>query len=228
MSKIKFKNSEEYFEVRNVFCAGRNYAAHIKEMTPEGKSAELPKVPVVFLKTTSSIVNGNCTVTIPEYEGEKISSNLQNEVELVILIGKDGINISEENTGQHIAGYAVGIDFTLRDLQSEAKAKGLPWSLSKSFINSAPVSEAIRKEDINEPGNLNISLKVNDEIKQQGNTSQMIFSINFIVHYISSVFGLKKGDIIFTGTPAGVTRLNTGDLVTAEIENIGMLKVEIG
>ena len=228
MSNIKFRNSDEYFEIQNVFCVGRNYADHITEMVQPGSNSDISKEPVVFLKTTSAIFTGDCTVRVPEFKSKKISNNLQNEVELVILIGKDGINIPEENAEEYIAGYAVGVDFTLRDIQSDEKAKGLPWTLSKSFINSTPVSEAIRKAELPEPCNLNIGLKVNGKTKQNGNTGQMIFSISYIIHYISSVFGLRRGDIIFTGTPSGVTKLEKGDIVTAYIENIGELRVNIG
>src|SRR5205085_2628569 len=167
-------------------------------------------------------------VKIPELNGKKISDNLQNEVELVIVIGKDGIAITENEAMNYIYGYAVGIDFTLRDIQAEEKKKGLPWTTAKGFLTSAPVSEIVKKEEIQNPESLNIRLKINGELKQSANTSMMIFKIKFVIHYISSIFGLQKGDIIFTGTPAGITKLNPGDKVEAEIESIGKLSVKIG
>jgi 2-keto-4-pentenoate hydratase/2-oxohepta-3-ene-1,7-dioic acid hydratase in catechol pathway len=127
----------------------------------------------------------------------------------------------------YIFGFAVGIDFTLRDIQAEMKKKGLPWAISKGFSGSAPVSEVVEKSKISDPQNLNITLKINGNLKQNANTSQMIFKINYIVHYVSSIFGLRKGDIIFTGTPAGITRLNQGDEIEAELEEVGKLNIKV-
>jgi 5-carboxymethyl-2-hydroxymuconate isomerase len=227
MGEICFRNSGERLAVQNVYCVGKNYIDHIKELdSPEIKS-EIPKEPVIFLKPNTSVVTNSQEITIPEFKGKKISVDLQNEVELVIIIGKDGINIAQEKTNEYISGYAVGIDFTLRDIQNEFKKKGLPWTLSKGFIGSAPLSEAVRSSELDNSENLNISLKINGVVKQNANTSQMIFKIGYVVHYISSVFGLRKGDLIFTGTPAGVTRLNSGDLLEAEIEKIGKLEIKV-
>lgn len=228
MSRIKVKNSKAVIEVQNVYCVGKNYIDHIKEFDTPDKPAEVPKEPVVFLKPNSAILTGWNVVKIPELNGKKISENLQNEVELVIIIGKDGVNIPESRAISYIFGYAVGIDFTLRDIQAEEKKKGLPWTVAKGFLTSAPVSEVVRKEQIPDAEKLNISLKVNGETKQSSNTSLMIFKISFIIHYISSIFSLKKGDIIFTGTPAGITKLNSGDDIEAEIENIGKLNILVG
>lgn len=228
MAELKIKNSNDTIEIQNIFCIGKNYLDHIKEFDTREKTAEIPKTPVVFLKPTSAVLNGSNVVTVPVFEGRKISDNLQNEVEMVIVIGKDGVNIPEDKAGDYILGYAVGIDFTLRDIQAEDKKKGLPWTVAKGFISSAPVSEVVRKENIGIAGNLDISLKINGEVKQSANTSLMMFKINFIIHYLSFIFGLKKGDIIFTGTPAGITKLNPGDIVEAEIQNIGKLNITIG
>lgn len=228
MAKIRIKGSNELFRAENIFCVGKNYVDHIKEFDTPEKAAEIPKTPVIFLKPTSALLIDSTIVKVPEVNGNKISDNLQNEVELVIAIGKDGINIPEDKAGEHIFGYAVGIDFTLRDLQAEDKKKGLPWTVSKGFMSSAPVSEIVMKETAGDAQNLDISLKINGETKQSANTSLMIFKINYIVHYLSCIFGLKKGDLIFTGTPAGITKLNTGDVVEAYIQNIGDLKITIG
>ncbi len=227
MGEIFFINSGERLAVQNVYCVGKNYIDHIKELdSPEIKS-EIPKEPIIFLKPNTSVVSSSTEIKIPEFKGKKISGDLQNEVELVVIIGKDGINITQEKANEYISGYAVGVDFTLRDIQSEFKKKGLPWTLSKGFIGSAPVSEAVLSGELGNPENLNISLKINGELKQNANTSQMIFKVGYVVHYISSVFGLRKGDLIFTGTPAGVTRLNSGDFVEAEIEKIGKLEIKV-
>lgn len=223
MSELKIKNSGQSLRCENVFCIGKNYAEHISEMGDNF----LPEEPVVFLKPSSSLTVNPSTVTIPSFAGRKISDDLQNEAELVVVIADDCNNVPVSDSGDFILGYAVGIDFTLRDLQSEAKKRGLPWTLSKGFRSSAPVSEIVLKENISDVNNLNISLSVNGEIKQSANTSQMIFKIDYIIHYLSSIFGLKKGDVIFTGTPSGVSRLSAGDIVKAEIESVGILEVRV-
>lgn len=227
MPSIKVRNSDDKIKVRNIYCVGKNYVDHIKEFNVPEKAAEIPKEPVIFLKPTSAMPNEPGIVKIPELDGRKISDNLQNEVELVIVIGREGTAIPEKEAFSHIYGYAVGIDFTLRDIQAEEKKKGLPWTTSKGFLTSAAVSEITGKEEVQNPETLNITLKINGDLKQNANTSLMIFKIKFIIHYISSIFGLQKGDLIFTGTPAGITKLNPGDNVEAEIERIGKLKVKV-
>jgi len=227
MSKLKVKNSSEVIEVQNVYCVGKNYLDHIREFDTPEKNAEIPQEPVIFLKPNSAVSCDSSIVKIPELKGRKMSDNLQNEVELVLIIGKDGLNIPESEALNHIYGYAVGIDFTLRDIQAEEKKRGLPWTLAKGFFTSAPVSEIVKKEDVGDAEDSDISLKINNEVKQSANTSQMIFKIKFIIHYISTIFSLKKGDIIFTGTPAGITKLNTGDKIEAEIEKIGKLNITV-
>jgi 2-keto-4-pentenoate hydratase/2-oxohepta-3-ene-1,7-dioic acid hydratase in catechol pathway len=214
--------------VRNIFCIGKNYLDHIKELDTPAKTAEVPKTPVVFLKPTSAIMTDRVMVTIPVFNGKPISNDLQNEVELVVIIGKGGYDIPAESAMEYVLGYAVGIDFTLRDIQSDAKAKGLPWEISKGFRFSSPVSEIVKKEEVGDPEKLGIRLKVNGVTKQDGNTSEMIFRISYIIHYLSSIFGLSEGDIIFTGTTAGVTKLYPGDIIEAEIDTIGKLNIKIG
>jgi len=227
MGEIRLKNSRETLEVQNVYCVGKNYIEHIKELDSPEISSEIPKEPVIFLKPNTSVISDGGEITIPELRGRKISGDLQNEIELVVVIGKGGKNISEADAHKYIGGYAVGIDFTLRDIQSEFKKKGLPWTLSKGFLRSAPISSVIHTNEIDNAENLNIRLKINGVLKQNANTSQMIFKIGYVIHYISSIFGLKKGDLIFTGTPAGVTRLNSGDYIEAEIEKIGKLEIKV-
>lgn len=228
MNIIRIKNSDETIDVENIYCVGKNYYEHIKEFEPKNAEVDIPKEPVIFLKPNTSLNTFGQIVKIPVWKGERISVDLQNEVELVVVISKDGINISESDAHEFIFGYAVGIDFTLRDIQSELKGKGLPWTLSKGFLSAACVSEAVKENEVKNVQDLRITLKVNNEIKQNSNTSEMIFGVNYIISYISSIFGLKKGDIIFTGTPAGVTTLREGDIVEASIENIGELKVHVG
>ena len=227
MAVIKFKNSSEELEVENVYCIGKNYLDHIIELDSPGIKSEVPEEPVIFLKTNTSVVNGAKEIKIPEFKGKKISDDLQNEVELVLIIGKDGENIPVQRAYDFVAGYAVGIDFTLRDRQNEFKKKGLPWTLSKGFKLSAPISEAIKTNDPAFADNLGIKLDINGVRKQDASTNLMIFKVDYIIHYISSIFGLRKGDLIFTGTPKGVTHLNIGDTVEAEIEHIGKLEIKV-
>ncbi|MEO8514740.1 MAG: fumarylacetoacetate hydrolase family protein [Ignavibacteria bacterium] len=228
MSSIKVKDSAEQIEVMNVFCVGKNYVDHINEMNVSGIANEIPETPVIFLKPSTAIETVGDVVKVPVLNGKPISNNLQNEVELVIVIGMDGDDIPEEKALEYIYGYAVGIDFTLRDLQNEMKKTGKPWAVAKGFKTSSPVSEIVKIENIKNVQDLSIKLSVNGEEKQSANTKLMIFSVKFIVHYLSSIFGLRKGDIIFTGTPAGVTQLKTGYKVSAEIQDIGNLNVTIG
>lgn len=224
MTNLKIKNSNKLFRVENVYCVGRNYPEHIKEMNYQ----ETPEEPVIFLKPNTAVVTSPGVIRIPDFKGKKISDNLQNELELVVAIGKKGRDIPEEKADEYIFGYCVGIDFTLRDLQTAAKQKGLPWATSKGFIGSAPVSEiVVGTEHCSVPTGLNLKLYINGEYKQGGNTSEMLFSVSYLIHYISSIFVLKKGDLIFTGTPAGVHKLNPGDVIEAEIESIGKLSVSM-
>lgn len=225
MGKIGIIGSDEFIEVENVYCIGKNYVEHIKEF--DDSKAEIPAEPIIFLKPNTSVRCNSEKISIPEFKGKKISDNLQNEVELVIVIGKNGEKVDEDKADDYILGYAAGIDFTLRDVQSEFKKKGLPWTLSKGFIGSAPVSEIKLKEKVRNPQNLKIQLSINGEVKQNSNTSLMIFNIGYLVYYISHIFGLKRGDLIFTGTPAGITKLNKSDIIHAEIENIGELNIKI-
>jgi 2-keto-4-pentenoate hydratase/2-oxohepta-3-ene-1,7-dioic acid hydratase in catechol pathway len=227
MSRIRIKNSDEYITVQNVYCVGKNYLDHIKEFDAENVINSVPVEPIIFLKPNTSVSCDSKSVSIPEFKGKNISDNLQNEVELVIVVGKDGKDIAQERAYDHILGYAVGIDFTLRDIQSELKKKGLPWTLSKGFWGSAPVSSITGKEESGGIEDKRISLQLNGETKQKGNTSEMIFKVPYLIYYISHIFGIRKGDLIFTGTPAGVTKLNKGDLVRAEIESIGELNIRV-
>jgi len=226
MAEIKVKGTDEKLRIENIYCIGRNYLEHIKEFDTPEKKLEAPKEPMVFLKPNTAAITADY-ISIPVLKGKKISDNLQNEVELVVVIGKDGVSIPKENAMEYVYGYAVGIDFTLRDVQAALKKEGMPWALSKGFLMSAPVSEIVKKEEVKNAENLCIRLKLNGEIKQDANTSMMIFKLPYLIHYISSIFGLKKGDMIFTGTPAGITKLNSGDKIEAEIETVGKLNVMV-
>lgn len=222
--KVKISGKNEFFEVNNVFCIGKNYFDHIKELG----SNEKPENPVVFLKPNSAIIQSGEKIRIPEIDGQKISNSLHYETEMVIAIGKDGVNVAENEARGYIFGYAIGLDMTLRDVQSAAKKKGLPWSTAKGFYSSSPLSEILQDDGKLSPMNMNLELLINNNRKQFGNTSVMIFNIYKLIAYISNIFHLQKGDLIFTGTPDGVGEVGKGDKLEAMLgDNLLKLNVEI-
>lgn len=217
MSVYTFLNSENTFGIGTMYCIGRNYAAHAKEM-----GARVPaERPLIFIKPPTAYTPNEGTVTIPSF-----STNMHHEVELVVIIGKDGNNISIENASEYIAGYAVGVDLTLRDVQTMAKQKGEPWSIAKSFRGSAPISVVIPANEI-DAGNADLRLFVNGELKQQGNTSAMERTVEQLVSIVSDIFGLRKGDCIFTGTPEGVAQIPNGATVRAELNTICVVEFTV-
>jgi len=217
MSRILFAASEKSFSVGKILCLGRNYAAHIQEM-----SAAVPESPIVFLKPSTAIIHGGENVVIP-----RISVDMHHEVEMVVVVGKRAKNVRVEDAYTYVDGYAVGLDMTLRDVQAEAKKKSLPWSVAKGFDTSAPVSYAVEKKKIANPHGLTLSLKVNGERRQHSSTANMIFRVDFVVSYLSTIFTLEPGDLIFTGTPEGVGSVHSGDLLEAELEAVGTLRVGV-
>ena len=180
-----------------------------------------------FLNLILQLLIAREKIKIPVIDGKNISENLQNEIEFVIAISKDGENIPEDKAEEYIFGYAIGLDMTLRDVQSNAKEKGLPWSVSKGFTTSAPISEIIPKELVKNPMNLDFDLYVNDNRIQFTNTSLMIFNIYKLISYISNIFSITKGDLIFTGTPAGISKLKSGDKLKAKLENYLTLEIQV-
>jgi len=185
-------------------------------------SAPVPESPVVFLKPATAIINDGENVVIPH-----MSADLHHEVEMVIVIGKQAKNVRVSDAYNYVDGYAVGLDMTLRDVQAEAKKKGLPWTVAKGFDTSAPVSYAVEKEKVANPHSLTLSLKVNGESRQHSSTANMIFKIDFLVSYLSTIFTLEPGDLIFTGTPEGVGPVRAGDVLEAELEAVGTLRVGV-
>lgn len=217
MKTVKALNSTEEFHVGKIVCVGRNYAEHAKEL-----GNEVPEFPIIFLKPSSAMIYSGGDVIHP-----KFSDNLHYELELVLLIGKDIKQADDKQAEDAIAGYGVGLDMTLRDLQNELKDKGNPWTLSKCFDTSAVVSDFILKKDYKLTLNEEIRLKVNGNVKQDGKLNQMIFKPVEIVKYISERMTLEKGDLIFTGTPAGVGRVVPGDRLEGEITSIGRIEAGI-
>jgi acylpyruvate hydrolase len=200
-----------------IFCVGRNYADHAKEL-----KNDLPTAPVIFMKPDTALLRENAAFYYPDF-----SKDIHHEVELVVKIDKEGKNIQEKFSSKYYNEIGVGIDFTARDLQNELKSKGLPWEISKAFNGSAAVSSFVNKSDLKELQNLKISLSINSEIKQSGNTKDMIFSIDTVIAYISQFFTLKKGDLIYTGTPAGVGSIKIGDKIKCFLEDNKMLDCEV-
>lgn len=202
-----------HLSAKTVYCIGRNYVAHAREL-----DNEVPDKPLIFLKPVSSITFDG-PILLPHQ-----SKDVHHEVELVVAIGKGGKNIPLDQATDHIAGYAVGIDITARDIQSQAKAKGHPWSVAKGFDTFAPLSSFIPSDEIADPQDIDLSLAVNGEVRQASNTSLMIFSVAELIHYLSGIFSLQPGDLIFTGTPEGVSPLQSGDNVQA---NLGFLNAHL-
>jgi 5-carboxymethyl-2-hydroxymuconate isomerase len=207
----------QHFSIGKILCIGRNYWEHIKEL---GNAP--PEAPVIFIKPASSVIGEGEAVVIPPY-----SHDCHHEAELALLIGRKGKDIPVDQAMEHIAGYGVGIDLTLRDVQGELKKKGLPWEIAKGFDTACPLSAFVEASKVADPQNLQIRLTVNGEIRQDGNTSMMIHSIPAIVSHMSGSFTLEPGDVILTGTPAGVSRIVSGDTLVAEIPGVATLRVSV-
>jgi len=199
-----------------IICVGRNYVEHIEEL-----QNEFPTSPVIFSKPDSAILRNNEAFYYPTF-----SNSIHHEVEVVLKISKLGKNIQEKFAHKYYDEIALGIDFTARDLQSELKAKGLPWDLAKGFNGSAPISEFVPKANYN-LNNLNFHLDVNSESRQIGNTGKMIYSFDYIISFISQYFTLKIGDLVYTGTPAGVAEVKVGDNLKGYLEKYLMFDFNI-
>lgn len=198
-----------HLQFGSIYCIGRNYARHIEEM-----KSERTEDPVVFLKPRSSLIFNKDSILLP-----KQSSNVHHEVELVLLISNQIKNISAKEAHKYIKAVAVGIDVTARDIQAEAKKSGLPWALAKGFDRFAPLGNLVELTTDIDLQNLDIEVSVNGEVRQKGNTSNMLFSANEIISYLSHQFTLYPGDLIFTGTPEGVSPIVDGDIIIASIGN---------
>ena len=217
MHTAKIVGTDREFAIGKILCIGRNYAEHIREL-----GNETPSAPVIFMKPASSVIGEGETIVIPPY-----SSDCHHEAELALLIGKRGKDIPPEQVMEHLAGFGVAIDLTLRDVQAELKKNGLPWEIAKGFDTACPLSTFVPRERIGDPQDLSIRLSVNGELRQDGSTALMIHSINAIVSYMSGIFTLEPGDVILTGTPAGVGPLKAGDQVVAEIPGVASLRVSV-
>lgn len=200
-----------------IICIGRNYVAHAKEL-----SNPVPEEPVFFLKPETALIPKKQPFYHPDF-----SDDVHYEVELVVRIDKVGKNIAEKFAHKYYSSIGVGIDFTARDVQQKCKEKGLPWEKAKAFDGSAPVSKFIPLSELKDKNNIGFGLEINGNKVQEGNSSQMIFTIDQIIAYISQFITLKIGDLIFTGTPAGVGKVNVGDQLVAFIEDKKMLQLNV-
>ena len=201
----------QYHSPQRIFCIGKNYAEHIKEL-----GGNAPSQPVVFMKPVSCLVSPGETIRMPTH-----GNNLHHEVEVVALIGTAGKNISESDAASHIAGLTLGLDLTLRDVQSNMKKKGWPWEISKAFDQSAPLGTWTPYDATLPLDNIPFQCSVNGSVRQTGNSGEMIFPISHLVHYLSGIWELKEGDLIFTGTPSGVGPLQPDDRVTLHSDLLG-------
>jgi 2-keto-4-pentenoate hydratase/2-oxohepta-3-ene-1,7-dioic acid hydratase in catechol pathway len=196
-----------------IIAIGRNYAEHAKEL-----NNPVPIVPVIFMKPDTALLKENKPFYHPDF-----SEDIHHEIEIVLKISKEGKNISEKFAGNYFEEIGLGVDFTARDIQQKHKEKGLPWELAKAFDGSAPISEFVPKSKFSDIYNLNFKLDINQETKQQGNTKDLLFSFESIIAFVSKYITLKKGDLIFTGTPQGVGKVNIGDHLEGHLENAKML-----
>ncbi|WP_418509654.1 fumarylacetoacetate hydrolase family protein [Corallibacter sp.] len=200
-----------------LICIGRNYTEHIKEL-----ENEKPSDPVVFLKPDTAILLKKQPFFIPDF-----SNDVHHEVEVLVKINKVGKYIDKKFAHKYYDEVGLGIDFTARDLQSKLKEKGLPWEKAKAFDGAAVVGKWVSKSDFSDINQLNFSLEKNEKVVQTGNTSHMLWKIDEIIEYVSKYFTLKIGDIIFTGTPAGVGRVDANDKLRGFLENKEMFSITV-
>ena len=208
--------SDARFPVGRIYCVGRNYAEHAREMGHDPDR----EPPFFFMKAANSIVANNATIAYPA-----ASKDVHHEIEMVVAIGKGGKNIPVESALDHVWGYAVGLDMTRRDIQGEAKKLGRPWEMGKSFDESAPTSALRPAAEIGHPAKGTITLKVNGQVKQKGDLAMQIWSVPEQIAYLSNLITLQPGDLIFSGTPAGVGPIKAGDKLEGHVDGVGDLVV---
>ena len=213
---LAVEGTDARFPVGRIYCVGRNYADHAREMGHDPDR----EPPFFFMKAANSIVPSGATIGYPV--GTK---DVHHEIEMVVAIAKGGKNIPVEKALDHVFGYAVGLDMTRRDIQGEAKKMGRPWEMGKSFDESAPVSALVPAAKIGHPAKGAIWLKVNGQVKQQGDLAMQIWSVPEQINYLSNLITLQPGDLIFSGTPAGVGPIKAGDKLEGHVDGVGDLAV---
>ena len=199
-----------------IICIGRNYAEHAKEM-----KSEVPTEPVFFMKPETALLKDK------DFYYPEFTKDLHHEVEIVLKISKNGKHIAEEFAFQYYNEIGIGIDFTARDIQMKCKEKGLPWEKAKAFDNAAPIGEFIPKTNFTSLNNISFQLNINGKARQVGNTKDLIFSFDKIISYVSQFITFKTGDLIYTGTPEGVSAVNIGDVLEAFIDNKKLFHLNI-
>ncbi|MDO5643611.1 MAG: fumarylacetoacetate hydrolase family protein [Paracoccus sp. (in: a-proteobacteria)] len=219
VASLAIAGSDDRIPVRRIFCIGRNYAEHAREM---GKDPDRDP-PFFFLKPADAVVADGVTLPYPPQ-----TENLHYEAELVVVIGKGGTNIDEASALSHVWGYAVGNDLTRRDLQLKAREQGRPWDLGKGFDHSAPIGPVHAVAIVGHPDKGAIRLTVNGQIRQEADLSELIWSVPEMISILSHSMELKPGDVIMTGTPAGVGPLVEGDICVVSVEGLGSLTTTIG
>ncbi|MFM8480113.1 MAG: fumarylacetoacetate hydrolase family protein [Gammaproteobacteria bacterium] len=215
---VAIEGSDSVFPVRRVYCVGRNYEAHAREM---GKDPTR-EPPFMFQTPADAVVPNGSVIDYPPQ-----TQNFHHEIELVVAIGKGGVDIAAANALEHVLGYAVGVDLTRRDLQLAARDAGRPWEWGKAFDRSAPCSAIVLAEKLGHPSRGRIWLSVNGTLRQDAAISQLIWSVPEIIAFVSRSMALAPGDLIFTGTPAGVGPLLAGDVVTGGVDGIGTIEIQI-
>ena len=215
--KITLPTTGASLPIGKLLCIGRNYADHAAEM-----ERDVPDEPMVFLKPATAVVRSGGPVRLPPQ-----SQNVHHEVELVAVIGTEGRNLSTATALDHVAGYAVGLDMTARDLQDEAKAQRHPWSVAKGFDTFAPLGPLVSAEAVGDPQALTLQLRRNGVTQQEASTQDMIFSVAELVAYCSQIFTLTPGDLLYTGTPSGVGPVDDGDTLEATATGIEPLTVSV-
>ncbi|HZH52371.1 MAG TPA: fumarylacetoacetate hydrolase family protein [Microvirga sp.] len=211
------QGSEKLFPVHRVYCVGRNYADHAIEMGHDPSK----EPPFFFQKNPDNIV------TDGKFPYPSMTSDVHHEIEMIVALGKGGVDIPVEKALEHVFGYGVGLDMTRRDLQGEAKKLGRPWEVGKAFEASAPCSALVPASEIGHPTAGEVSLKVNGEVRQKGDLNQMIWKVPEMISYLSGLFALQPGDIIMSGTPAGVGAVVRGDVLEGYVEGIGKIEVRV-
>ena len=206
------------FAVNRIYCVGRNYADHAREMGHDPDR----EPPFFFMKPASAIVTDGANMQYPS-----LSNDVHHEIEMVVAIGKGGANIPADKALDHVYGYGVGLDMTRRDLQGEAKKMGRPWDTGKAFDQSAPCSALVPVAECGHPSKGSIRLMVNGEVRQEGDLNQLIWNVPDTIAYLSTLFTLQPGDLIFSGTPAGVGPIKKGDVLEGEVVGLPVLKTRI-
>lgn len=215
---VAIAGSSDRYPVRRIYCVGRNYASHVREMGHDPDR----DLPFFFMKPPDAIVESGGSVAYPPQ-----TANLHHEMELVAAIGRQGTDIGMDEANDHIWGYGVGIDLTRRDLQEEAKNQGRPWDAGKGFDQSAPISALHPAAEIGHPTAGRIWLEVNGQIRQDSDVDKLIWSIPEVIAHLSGLFTLEPGDLIYTGTPAGVGPVVAGDRLSGGVDGVDTLIIDI-